>query len=105
MTPEELRLECLKLVQQTANASGILLGSGEIISRARAYADFVMDRSGHGSVLKANGAPNLELALEEGFQIPAAPASQFEPGAFSGALPVERISPSHDGKLSSPRRR
>lgn len=42
MTPEELRLECLKLVQQTGNSSGALLGSSEITSRA--YADFLLDR-------------------------------------------------------------
>jgi hypothetical protein len=43
VTPEELRLECLKLVQHSANASGLLLEPSQIISRARAYADFVMD--------------------------------------------------------------
>jgi hypothetical protein len=105
MTPEELRLECLKLVQQTANASGILLASGEIISRARAYADFVMDRSGEGGVVKANGAQNLELALEEGLRIPATPASQFGPGAFSGPIHAEQAGRPHTGKMSSPRRR
>ncbi len=68
MTPEGPRLECLKLVRQTANASGLLLAPGEIISRARAYADFVMDRCRHGGVAKANGAFNL--ALEEGLRIP-----------------------------------
>jgi hypothetical protein len=99
MTPEELRLECLKLVQQTANASGILLASGEIISRARAYADFVMDRSSHGGIVKANGAQNLELALEEGFQIPAAAAvPQFEPGVFAGTAHAEQGSRPHSGK-------
>jgi hypothetical protein len=105
MTPEELRLECLKLVQQTANASGLLLAPGEIISRARAYADFVMDRSGHGGVVKANGAQNLELVLEEGFRIPAPPASQFEPGAFAAAAHAEQTTPPHNGKIGSPRRR
>jgi hypothetical protein len=38
MAPEELRLECLKLVLQSANASGILLETSQLISRARAYA-------------------------------------------------------------------
>jgi hypothetical protein len=81
MTPEGLRLECLKLVQQTADASGPLLAPGEIISRARAYANFVIDRCGQGSIAKANGA--LNLALEEGLRIPAPTASQFELGALA----------------------
>ena len=91
MTSDELRLECLKLVQQTANASGILLTSSEIISRARAYADFVMDRDGRGSVAKANGAQNRELAVGERFRIPA---PQSEPGAFARAVPAQQVGPS-----------
>jgi hypothetical protein len=105
MTPDELRLECLKLVQQTANASGILLTSSEIISRARAYANFVMDRDGHGSVVKANGAQNPELAAEERFRIPVPPPSQFERGALARAVPTQQVGPPNSGKLSSPRRR
>jgi hypothetical protein len=104
MTPEELRLECLKLVQQTANASGILLASGEIILRARAYADFVMDRNGNGSAVKTNDAPNPEFAPEEGFRIPTPSAAQFEPSAFAEAVPTEP-GPRNNGKPSSPRRR
>jgi hypothetical protein len=105
MTREELRLECLKLVQQTANASGILLASGEIILRARAYADFVMDRSGHSRVVQANGAQNLGSALKEGSRVPAAPASQFELGTFVGAARTEQFGPPHKVKMGSPRRR
>jgi hypothetical protein len=37
MTLEELRLECLKLALQSANASGITVEAGQIMSRARAY--------------------------------------------------------------------
>lgn len=45
MTPEELRLECLKLVLQSANASGVpLVETSQLISRARAYADFVLNQ-------------------------------------------------------------
>ncbi len=97
-----IRLECLKLVQQTANASGPLLAPGEIISRARADADFAIDRYGQGSIAKANGA--LNLALEEGLRIPARTVSQFELGAELGAL-AEQAGPSRDGKMSSPPRR
>jgi hypothetical protein len=95
MTPDELRLECLKLVQQTANASGMLLTSSEIISRARAYADFVIDPGGHGSVVKANGAQNPELAAEARLRMPASPASQFHPPPLAGrplqSRPAHRI--------------
>lgn len=35
MTPEELRLECLKLVLQSANASGLTLEASQLISQAR----------------------------------------------------------------------
>jgi hypothetical protein len=74
MTPEELRLECLKLVLQTANASGILVDTSQLISRARAYADFVMNENGRGG---ANGAPVLERTAAEGLRRypPSAPAS------------------------------
>jgi len=103
MTLEELRLECLKLVQQTANASGILLASGEIISRARAYADFVMDRDGNSGIVKTNGAPNPDFAAAEGFRIPAPSTAQFVPGAFAEAVPAEPR-PRNDGKPGSQRR-
>ena len=86
MTPEELPLECLKLVQQTANASGSLLASPEIISRARAYADFVMDRDGNGSTGKTNDARNPEFAPEGAFRTTAPSAAQIEPGAFAKAV-------------------
>jgi hypothetical protein len=105
MTPEELRLECLKLVQQTANASGILLASREIISRARAYADFVMGQDGNGSAVKTDGAPSPELAPEKGFRIAAPSAAQFEPGAFAEAVSAGRSRSQNNGKPSSPRRR
>jgi hypothetical protein len=101
MTPDELRLECLKLVQQTANAAGILLTPSDVISRARAYADFVMDKSGHAGITQANGA-NLELPLGEGFLRPAAPPAS---GAFLGAAHTERAAPPHDPNTGSPRSR
>ena len=66
MTPEELRLECLKLVLQSANASGIPLETSQLISRARAYADFVMTQKDPRGVDSANGAPALKIALGEG---------------------------------------
>ena len=66
MTPEELRLECLKLVLQSANASGLQLETSQLISRARAYADFVMTQKGHGGIDSGNGAPALKIALGEG---------------------------------------
>jgi hypothetical protein len=68
MTPEELRLECLKLVLQSANASGIQLDAGQLIARARAYSDFVMNSSGRGSTDGANGAPLLKRNLGEGLR-------------------------------------
>jgi hypothetical protein len=68
MTPEELRLECLKLVLQSANASGTQLDASQLISRARAYADFVMNWSGHGGADSVNGAPILKAALGEGLR-------------------------------------
>ncbi len=61
MAPEELRLECLKLVLQSANASGILLETSQLISRARAYADFVINQSSGGD--SVNGVPVLTMAL------------------------------------------
>jgi len=67
MTPEELRLECLKLAQQSANASGLLLESSQIISRARTYADFVMDRRGQDAAGSVNGEQNGEMT-SEGFR-------------------------------------
>ena len=57
MTPEELRLECLKLVLQSANASGTQLDARQLISRARAYADFVMNLGGQGNADSVNGSP------------------------------------------------
>ncbi len=57
MTPEELRLECLKLVLQSANTSGIQLETSQLISRARAYAVFMMRQSGRDGGDGVNGAP------------------------------------------------
>jgi hypothetical protein len=57
MTPEELRLECLKLALQSANASGIPVEVGQLVSRARAYADFVLDQNGHGGADGLSGTP------------------------------------------------
>jgi len=68
MTPEELRLECLKLVLQSANASGLSLETSQLISRARAYADFVMNQKGHGSADGVNGAPARQMSLGEGLR-------------------------------------
>jgi hypothetical protein len=64
VTPEELRLECLKLVQHSANASGLLLEPSQIISRARSYANFVMDWHGEGAAGSVNGEQKLEIAPE-----------------------------------------
>jgi hypothetical protein len=64
MTPEELRLECLKLVLQSVNASGLpQVETRQLLSRARAYADFVMGQNGGGGVDSANGGA---VTLEEG---------------------------------------
>jgi hypothetical protein len=41
MSPDELRLECLRLAQGAASASGIHTDKNEVVDRARAYADFV----------------------------------------------------------------
>ena len=65
MTPEELRLECLKLVLQGANASGIPLETSQLLVRARAYADFVMSQNGRDGV---NGGPVLKMNLGEGLR-------------------------------------
>lgn len=86
MTPEELRLECLKLVQHSANASGILLEPSQIISRARTYADFVMNWSGPGGADSVNGAPAREITLEDGLRRRAPPASRFESSVDNGGL-------------------
>ena len=64
MTPEELRLECLKLVQQSANASGLLLEPNQIISRARTYADFVMNWRGEDSAGSLNSERSREMTPE-----------------------------------------
>ena len=68
MTPEELRLECLKLVLQSANASGLQLETSQLISRARAYADFVMNWGGHDSADSVNGASTLNATLGGGLR-------------------------------------
>ena len=82
MTPEELRLECLKLVQHSANASGMLLEPGQIISRARMYAEFVLNLSGHGGAKSVTGT----AVLKNGLRRRPAPMSQFESSAESGGL-------------------
>jgi hypothetical protein len=64
MAPEELRLECLKLVLQSANASGILLETSQLISRARAYADFVINQSGHGDSVNGMPVPTMTLVKD-----------------------------------------
>jgi hypothetical protein len=81
MTPEELRLECLKLVQHTANASGVLLEPGQIISRARLYADFVINWGGNSGAGNVDAPQNLEMALPEGLRGHAPPTAQFQSGA------------------------
>jgi hypothetical protein len=70
MTPEELRLECLKLVLQSANASGILLETSQLLSRARAYADFVINQSGRSGVDSVNGVPVLTMTLGKDCETP-----------------------------------
>jgi hypothetical protein len=84
MTPEELRLECLKLVQQTANASGLPLEPGQIISRARAYADFVTNSSGSGAPESVDPAQNLTIA-SEGFVRRKSGVTPFDTCALDGA--------------------
>ena len=68
MTPEELRLECLKLVLQSASTSGIQLETSQLIARARAYADFVMRQSGHDGADGVNGASVLKMTMEDGLR-------------------------------------
>jgi hypothetical protein len=63
MTSEELRLECLKLALQNANASGILVETSQLIARARAYADFVMNQQRNGGADSVNGAPFMAIPL------------------------------------------
>jgi hypothetical protein len=77
MTPEELRLECLKLVLQSATASGIPVETSQLISRARAYADFVMNRGSHGIDGSVNGTETREKALEEGLHRRSPPISDL----------------------------
>ena len=86
MTPEELRLECLKLVLQSATASGIPVETSQLISRARAYADFVMNRSSHGTAESVNGADTREKALEEGLHKHPPPTSDLVSGIAAGGL-------------------
>jgi hypothetical protein len=68
MTPEELRLECLKLVLQSANASGLQLETSQLIARARAYADFVMRQNGHGGADGVNGASVPRMTRGDGLR-------------------------------------
>ena len=84
MTPEELRLECLKLALQSANASGLLLESSQIISRARAYSDFVINWNRHGGVDNANGAPVPEAKPKDGLRRYPPSSPQFESSAEDG---------------------
>jgi hypothetical protein len=84
MTPEELRLECLKLVLQSANASGLTLDASQLISRARTYADFVMNWRGPGGAENVNGVQSLERNSDEGLRRHRPPASQFETGTEGG---------------------
>ena len=82
MTPEELRLECLKLALQSANASGIPVEVGQLVSRARAYADFVLGQNGHGGADGFNGTPVGEATLRRDLR--RTPASQFESSIGEG---------------------
>jgi hypothetical protein len=86
MTPEELRLECLKLVLQSAHATGIQLETSQLITRARTYADFVMNWSSSGGAERVNGVQNLELALGDGLRKRRLPASQSEISVDGGGL-------------------
>lgn len=61
MTPEELRLECLKLALRNANANGIPVEACELVSRARAYADFVPSQKGRGGADGINGTQVGEM--------------------------------------------
>ncbi len=71
MTVEELRLECLKLALQSANASGIPVEPGQLMSRARAYADFVLDQNGHGGIDGINGSPVGDLTPRRDLRSPS----------------------------------
>jgi hypothetical protein len=81
MTPEELRLECLKLELQGDNASGIPVETGQLVSPARAYADFVLGHNGHVAA-DINGAPVGEATLRR--YLRRTPASQFESSVVQG---------------------
>jgi hypothetical protein len=84
VTPEELRLECLKLVQHSAQASGLLLEPSQIISRARAYADFVMDRRDQAAAGSVNGEPDLQVPPER-FQNHRPGAAPLQSHTLDGA--------------------
>jgi len=85
MTPEELRLECSKLAQHSANASGLLIEPSKIISRARTYADFVMDLRGQDAAGSANGEQNRETEItSEGFRKHRPAAAQMQSHALDG---------------------
>lgn len=84
MTPEELRLECLKLVQHSANATGLLLEPGQIIARARTYADFVMNWREQDVAESVNGEQNPEMP-PEGFRKPRPGAAVSRSHASGGA--------------------
>jgi hypothetical protein len=88
MTPEELRLECLKLVQQTANASGLLLEPGQIISRARAYADFVTNSSGPAAAEGVKLAQNPAITPEN-FSSAKPGVAPFASAARNGSVRAE----------------
>jgi hypothetical protein len=85
MTPEELRLECLKLAQHSANASGLLIEPNKIISRAQTYADFVMDRRGQDAAGSVNGEQNGEIDItSEGFPKHRPVAAPMQSRALDG---------------------
>jgi hypothetical protein len=84
MTPEELRLECLKLVMQGANASGIPVETSQLISRARAYADFVMNQNARGGIDNVNRAPVLKMDLGEGLRDTPSECLRLKTGAENG---------------------
>jgi hypothetical protein len=75
VTSEELRLECLKLALQSATASGIPVEAGQLMSRARTYAEFVLDQSGHGGAGNINGTPVGEKTSRD---LRRPPVSQLE---------------------------
>jgi hypothetical protein len=82
MTPEELRLECLKLALQSANASGLPVEAGQLMSRARAYADFVLDQKDHGGADSMNGTPVGEMTSQRDLRRP--PVARFESSIVKG---------------------